>query len=121
MDAIIGTHSHYVQQMTFDEQTGNFVAYSLGDFFGDGEKTGTSYSVLLDLEITKNGTTGQTKITGFTYTPVFMAREETGTRLLRIKEAITAYEKGSLGRVSEQTYSSMKTALARIESRINAD
>ena len=120
VDAIIGTHSHYVQQMTFDEQTGQFVAYSLGDFFGDGEKAGTSYSVLLDLKITKNGTTGQTKITGFTYTPIYMAQEETGTRLLRIQEAMTAYEMGSLGRVSPETYSSMKSALTRIESRINA-
>ena len=32
VDAIIGTHSHYVQKMTLDPQTGFFVAYSLGDF-----------------------------------------------------------------------------------------
>ena len=121
VDAIIGTHSHYVQQMTFDEATGAFVAYSLGDFFGDGEKSGTNYSVLLDLQITKNGTTGETKITGFTYTPIFMAYEQSGTRILRIKEAMTAYEMGSLGRVSEATYSSMKSALSRLESRLGAE
>lgn len=120
VDAIIGTHSHYVQQMTFDAATGNFVAYCLGDFFGDGEKSGTNYSVLLDLQITKNGTTGETKITGYDYTPIFMAKEESGTRVLRIREAMTAYEKGSLGRVSQQTYEAMSTARKRIEARINA-
>ena len=121
VDAIIGTHSHYVQKMTFDEAAGTFVAYSLGDFLGDGEKSGTNYSVLLDLQITKNGMTGETKITGFDYTPIFMVQEETGTRLLRIKEAMTAFEKGSLGRVSGATYEAMKIALSRIESRITAD
>lgn len=121
VDAIIGTHSHYVQQMTFDEAAGTFVAYSLGDFFGDGEKSGTNYSVLLDLQITKDGTTGQTRITGFDYIPIFMVREETGTRILRIREAMTAFEKGSIGRVSQETYQAMKTALARIEARVSAD
>lgn len=121
VDAVIGTHSHYVQQMTLDAASGQFVAYSLGDFFGDGEKSGTNYSVLLDLEITKNGMSGQTKITGFNYTPIFMAYEETGTRILRIREAMTAYERGSLGRVSEATYSAMKTALSRIESRLGTE
>ena len=121
VDAIIGTHSHYVQQMILDESTGSFVAYSLGDFFGDGEKSGTNYSVLLDLEITKDGTTGKTAITGFDYTPIFMAREETGTRILRIPQAITAFENSSLGRVSQQTYEAMKSALARIESRVTKE
>ncbi len=121
VDAIIGTHSHYVQKMTFQQETGKFVAYSLGDFFGDGEKSGTNYSVLLDLEITKDGQTGKTKITDFTYTPIFIAREETGTRLLRIREAMTAFENNSLGRVSQESYNSMKAALTRIEKRIRAE
>ena len=63
VDAIIGTHSHYVQQMTLDPKTGNFVAYSLGDFFGDAQRSGSEYSVILDLEITKDNKTGQTAIT----------------------------------------------------------
>lgn len=118
VDAIIGTHPHYVQKMTLDETTGQFVAYSLGDFFGDAEKAGTNYSVLLDLEITKNGTTGDVKITDYSYTPIFTAYEESGARILRIREAMTAFEKGSLGRVSQEAYDTMKSALERIESRV---
>ncbi len=119
VDAIIGTHPHYVQKMEFDAATGNFVAWSLGDFYGDGETSGTNYSVLLDLEITKDGPTGQTKVTGFSYVPIYLDREETGgLRILRIKEAMAAYENRYLDRVSEETYQAMKTALARIESRV---
>ncbi len=119
VDAIIGTHSHYVQQMTLDED-GTFIAYSLGDFLGDGEKAGTNYSVLLDLTITKSGLNGQTKITAYDYTPIFLVQEETGTRLVRIKEAMVAHEMGSLGCVNETTYAAMKAALSRIESRLSA-
>ena len=65
VDAIIGSHPHFVQEMVFDEAAGTFVAYSLGDFFGDATRSGTAYSVVLKLEITKDNTTGITKVTGF--------------------------------------------------------
>ena len=119
VDAIIGTHSHHVQKMELDPATGNFVAWSLGDFYGDGEVSGTNYSVILDLEITKDGATGNTKVTGFDYVPIFLEKDENGAmRLLRIREAVSGYENRYLDGVSEQTYNAMKTALERIESRV---
>lgn len=118
VDAIIGTHSHYVQKIEFNPDTGNLVAYSLGDFYGDGETAGTNYSVLLDLEITQDGATGATKITDVSYVPIFLNKQENGKlQVLRIKEALQAYENQYLDRVSEETYQAMKTALTRIESR----
>ena len=91
VDAIIGTHSHYVQQMTLDEETGNFVAYSLGDFFGDADKAGSEYSVILDLEITKNNVTGEAKITGYSYTPIFTVSEKgTAMKVVRLEPAMKA-------------------------------
>jgi len=121
VNAIIGTHSHYVQQMVYDEATGNFVAYSLGDFFGDGEQTGSNYSVLLDLEITKNGNTGETRITGWEYVPIFMYWDETeGPQVLRIREAVNAYENNSITKVPEAVYTEMITALSRLQQRITA-
>ena len=118
VDAIIGTHPHYVQKITQDS-AGRVVAYSLSDLVGDGA---TKYSVLLDLEITKNGETGEVRISGYDYVPVYYAdeRESGGTaRLLRIREAITAYENNFLDRVSQETYEAMKNALERIEARVN--
>lgn len=120
VDAIIGTHSHHVQQMGFDEEGGIFVAYSLGDFMGDADTVNTGYSVLLDLQITKDGGTGEVSITGYDYVPVYAHYDDSGTlRLLRIREAMAAYESNYIGRVPEDVYNAMKTALARIESRVN--
>ena len=117
VSAIIGTHPHNVQKMQLDKETGQFVAWSLGDFYGD--MAGTNYSVLLDLEITKDGKTGQTKVTGFEYVPVYMHKEEGGKiRVLRINEAIAAYENRYLDRVSEDVYKAMTSALESIKSRL---
>ncbi len=121
VDAIIGTHPHRVQKMVFDQEKGTFIAYSLGDFFSDANKSGSEYSVLLDLEITK-AVDGTTTITGYSYTPIFtVAEEEKPLRVLRIREAMAAYESGYIDRVSEETYNAMAYALQRIEARIHAE
>ena len=120
VDAIIGTHSHYVQKMEFNRETGAFIAYSLGDFFGDASRAGSEYSVILDLEITKDNATGMTKITNYSYTPIFtVVEEDKPLRILRIAEAMQAFEEGYLERVSQGTYDAMAYALKRIEARIN--
>lgn len=122
VDAIIGTHPHYVQQMIFDEEEGTFVAYSLGDLISDAERSGTQYSVLLDLEITKNLRNGKTSISGFSYTPIYTVAE-TGSpvRVVRINEAIQGYESYFIGRASQQIYEDMQYALQRIQARVNGE
>ena len=120
VDAIIGTHPHYVQGIGFDEETGLFIAYSLGDLLGDAEISGTDYAVLLDLEITKDGGTGKTSITAYEYIPIYLHYDEDGSlRLLRIREAMAAYENDYIGKVSSEVYSAMKSALSRIEYRVS--
>lgn len=119
VDAIIGTHSHYIQPINYDAQTGNLIAYSLGDFLGDAPRAGSEYSIILDLEITKDLATKKTKITGFDYTPIFTRNEkDTPLRVLRIEEAMAAYDSGFIDRVSEKTYEAMTYALERIETRV---
>jgi poly-gamma-glutamate synthesis protein (capsule biosynthesis protein) len=120
VDAIIGTHPHYVQQMDYDPETGNFVAYSLGDLLSDGQRSGTEYSVILKLEITKSG--DSTKITGYTYTPVFTVAERGRTlRCVRVAETMAAYDRNYLKSVTENTYNAMIYALQRIEARIKGE
>ena len=122
VDAIIGTHSHYVQKVDFNPETGKVVAYSLGDFFSDAGRSGSEYSIVLDLEITKDNVSGKAKITNCTYTPIFTVREEAQPlRILRLREAITAYENGYLYRVSSETYSKMTYALQRVEARVKGE
>lgn len=119
-DAVIGTHSHYVQAMELTD--GKFTAYSLGDFVGDADRAGSEYSVVLDLEITKDKKTGKTKITNFSYTPIFTVAEDgQPTKVVRINEAMTAFEGGYIEKVSQGTYDKMKYALERIEARIHAN
>lgn len=122
VDAIIGTHSHYVQKMEFDPDKGTFVAYSLGDFLGDAPRAGSEYSVILDLEITKFQKTGETKITGYSYTPIFSVVEEgKPIRVVRIQQAMLAYDGGYIDSVSQSTYDAMKNALERIKARVKGE
>ena len=120
VNAIIGTHSHYLHQMDYDAETGSFVAYSLGDFFGDAATAGSEYSVVLDLEVTKNNRTGETKITGFSYTPIFTAEIEGKSKVLRIYESVDAYKQNYMDKIPDDIYADMEYALTRIEDRIHA-
>ncbi len=117
VDAILGTHPHYVQKVTYDPEKGQVVAYSLGDFFGDGEKAGTDYSILLQLEITRDNITGETRITGCDYVPVYIQRSGQ-LRVLRIREAMELYENDHVSKVTQEEYEAMKYALGRIEARV---
>lgn len=120
VDAIIGSHPHYVQQMTYDPETGFFVAYSLGDFISDGTRAGTEYSVVLNLEITKNG--GKTKITNYSYTPIFTVAERgRAVRSVRIAETMAAFDSNYIMRIKQATYDAMVYALERIQARITGE
>lgn len=119
VDAVIGTHSHFVQQVEYDQEEGTFVAYSLGDFLSDGERAGTQYSVLLDLEITKNNRNGNVQITGYDLIPIYSYADPTtgNLRVLRIHDAMDAYEDTFIGCVTEEVYDDMIYSLTRIEDR----
>lgn len=123
VDVIIGTHPHTVQAIEYDELAGTLVAYSLGDFFGDASRGGTNYSIILDLEITKDSSTGTTKVTNYSYTPIYTVSEAESAdgyrRVVRIDKTVEAWEENYLDRVSQSAKESMVHALDRIEARIN--
>ena len=123
VDVIIGTHPHTVQAIEYDALAGTLVAYSLGDFFGDASRGGTNYSVILDLEITKDSSTGTTKVTNYSYTPIYTVSEAESAdgyrRVVRIDKTVEAWEENYLDKVSQSAKESMVHALDRIEARIN--
>ena len=123
VDVIIGTHPHTVQAIEYDELAGTLVAYSLGDFFGDASRGGTNYSIILDLEITKDSSTGTTKVTNYSYTPIYTVSEAESAdgyrRVVRIDKTVEAWEDNYLDKVSQSAKESMVHALDRIEARIN--
>ncbi|OLA38482.1 MAG: hypothetical protein BHW31_04935 [Firmicutes bacterium CAG:110_56_8] len=123
VDVIIGTHPHTVQAIEYDELAGTLVAYSLGAFFGDASRGGTNYSIILDLEITKDSSTGTTKVTNYSYTPIYTVSEAESAdgyrRVVRIDKTVEAWEENYLDKVSQSAKESMVYALDRIEARIN--
>ena len=123
VDAIIGSHPHLVHQIDYDEENGTIVAYSLGDFFGDGERGGTNYSIILDLEITKDYDTGVTKITDYSYIPIYTLAEDQCDgfrRVVRIENAMSAYELNFVDKITAECYENMQFAMDRIINRVNA-
>ena len=123
VDAIIGTHSHQVQSVVYDEENRSLIAYSLGDFYGDGTTSGSYYSILLQMQITKDLDTGETAITGWDYVPIYTLtphRDEQDMKVVRMDLAMKLYENAHISSVSSTTYENMKSALAQIEKRINA-
>lgn len=126
VDVILGSHSHLLQKIVFDQKAGTLVAYSLGDFLGDAEHAGTNYSIILNVEVTKNGETGETKVTGYSYTPIYTVtteecvaiRQEGARRVFRIQEAMYAFENNYVDKVTQSAYDGMAYALQRIEARI---
>ena len=123
VDVIIGTHPHTLQPIVFDEAAGTLVAYSLGDFFGEADRGATNYSIILDIEVTKDANAGITRVTNFSYTPIYTVREGEAVgnkdrRVVRIEKALEAYEDNFLDKVTESTAAGMQKAMTRIPERM---
>lgn len=122
VDAIVGTHSHFVQKVEYDAAASTVVAYSLGDFLGDGEKAGTNYSILLQLEITRDNRTGKTRISGCDYTGIYVLtpeKDDHPLQIVRIQPAMAMYENDHVNKISDTAYENMRYAWQRIQSRVN--
>lgn len=118
---ILGTHPHLVQQVLYDESAGTLVAYSLGDFYGDGSRGGTNYSIILDVEITKDDERRTTKVTGYSYTPIYTVVRSQSVdslqRVVRIEQAMQAYDGNFVDKYTEACYQDMVYSLTRIAAR----
>ena len=121
VDVILGSHSHTLQPIDYDPLSGTLVAYSLGDFFGDADRGATNYSIILDLEITKDADAGTTKVTGYSYTPIYTVTEgecDGYRRVVRVEQAIQAYNSNYLDKVTDACKAGMDKAMTRIVERL---
>ena len=125
VSVIIGTHPHTVQKISFDKSKNTLVAYSLGDFYGDASRAGTNYSIILDIEITKDEGAGTTKVTDYSYFPIYtlsqFEREEKNSvakQVMRIGSAMDAREGNFVDRITGDAYRSMEYSLGRISDRV---
>lgn len=122
VDIILGTHPHLLKTVEHNTEKNTLVAYSLGDFYGDAPQRGSNYSIILDIEVTRDNATGQVTITGYDYVPIYSLQPEEsaagGQRVVRIEEAMARYNGNYLGKITASVYSSMEYALTRISERI---
>ena len=125
VDVIIGSHPHRLHKIEFDQAAGTLVAYSLGDFFGDARAGGSNYSIILDIEITKDNHSGITRVTDYSYTPIYTLKEsdcaDGDRRVVRIYQAMQAYDGNFVDSITKSCYEDMGYSLSRIAERIKGN
>ena len=125
VDVIIGSHPHRLHKIEFDQAAGTLVAYSLGDFFGDASAGGSNYSIILDIEIIKDNHSGITRVTDYSYTPIYTLKEsdcaDGDRRVVRIYQAMQAYDGNFVDSITKACYDDMGYSLSRIAQRIKGN
>lgn len=126
VDIILGSHPHVLQPMekqtiTLDDGTTKdcFVIYSLGNFMSGQTKENTRDSIILNIDITKNGETGQIKLSNIEYIPIYMYKSTTKTnqkyRVLDIERTLNDFETGKDKSIGQSTYTILKNELNKIK------
>lgn len=126
VDIIIGNHAHVVEPMekrkiALEDGTEKevFVVYALGNFISGQTIEHTKSTVILDMNIRKNGENGKITIDRINYIPVYCYDESKKNsnryELLDIREEIAKYENNSEGKVETSLYQILKSELENIE------
>lgn len=129
VDIIIGNHAHVVEPMekrniTLEDGTEKevFVVYALGNFVSGQTMEHTRSTVILDMNIRKDGENGKISIDSIDYVLVYCydQSKKNGNRyeLIDIREAMMEYESDSEGKINESLYKILKAELSNIESII---
>ena len=126
VDIIIGNHAHVVEPMekrkiALEDGTEKevFVVYALGNFISGQTIEHTKSTVILDMNIRKNGENGKITIDSINYIPVYCYDESKKNsnryELLDIREEIAKYENNSEGKVETSLYQILKSEIENIE------
>ncbi len=124
VNVILGCHSHVPQPMemrtvTMEDGTTKtgFVIYSMGNFFSAQKDINTRDTVILNVQIRKNGVTGEITIDQATYAPVYDYDNGQGAKnryeLLDLRGIVEDYEAGE-GNWSKAKYDLAKAEIERI-------
>lgn len=124
VDIILGSHPHVLQPMekrkiTLTDGTTKdcFVVYSLGNFMSGQTKENTRNSIILNINITKNGETGETILEDINYIPIYMYKSATGKtqryKVIDIEKTIYNYENGK-NTIGQAAYNVLKNELLKI-------
>lgn len=129
VQVILGCHPHVLEPMemktvTMEDGTTKtgFVIYSMGNFFSAQTFANTRNTLILNVQVRKDGATGKISIDNATYTPVYVYDNDSGNNpnangkdryeLLDIENIISEYEAGT-GNWNQTMYNLAKTELDR--------
>ena len=117
-DIILGSHPHVLQKMELirkENESDDFVIYSLGNFVSGQVKENTRNSIILNLTVTKKGT-GEVKIDSAKYTPIYTYKSNASYqkyKVLDIKKALDAFNSGNKY-ISETDYNTLNKEYNKI-------
>lgn len=90
-----------------------------GNFISAQTQAHTRDNAILNIQITKNGVTGEISIDKVDYVPVYVydkgASVKNRYELIDIREAMLSYESGDTSKVGAGLYNTLKKELADIE------
>ncbi len=126
-DVILGSHSHVPQPMETRNVTledgsvrSGFVSYSLGNFVSNQSPATVSVNytdttAVLNLELTKDFSSGETTITNVSYVPLLVLNRGPGVQdqylILDVNDAMADYNAGERSLVSDAVYGQLQYAL----------
>lgn len=101
---ILGCHPHVLQPMqmvnvqTTEGEKQGLVLFSQGNFFSNQRDVNTRNTAIFNIEVKKDGSTGEVTVEKATYVPLYMNIKPAGTKdryeLLDLNEIIRSYEAG---------------------------
>ena len=117
VNIILGSHPHVLQPMKMlevkndeGEEKEGLVIFSQGNFFSNQTQENTQNTAIFNIEVKKDGKTGEVTVEKVTYAPIYVNRKELGVKdryeLLDLDEIIRNYEAG------EETWSESMYELA---------
>lgn len=127
VDVILGSHPHVLQPMekrTITLEDGStkdcFVIFSLGNFMSGQTKVNTRNSIILNMNFTKSGETGETTIDEVSYVPIYMYKSSSGStkryKVLDIEKTLSNYDNGTDTSIGKSMYSTLQIELSKIKS-----
>lgn len=127
VDVILGSHPHYLQPVetktvtTVDgEEKEVLVAYSLGNFISSMNKDYSNDSIILNMTITVDKTTGKLSFDKVNYVPVYISGETNRFVIYDINQSIVDFNSGSSS-ISDDLYVSLRDSLEHIHQLVGSD
>lgn len=123
VDIILGSHPHVLQKMeskeillSNGEFKNGFVIYSLGNFMSGQTKANTRNSIILKLDIIKEGSTGNLRFENIDYIPIYTYTYPNfkNYKVLDIRKVIQNYEDGTNTLISRNTYDLLNKELEHV-------